>query len=59
MTAIASPERGGQQPAGAGRPATPTASPRADLEALAFLVALFGILLVVVVTIGTTSPFGP
>jgi hypothetical protein len=59
MTAIASPERGGEQPGGAGRPTELKASRRSDLEALVFLVGLFGALLVVVVAIGSASPFGP
>ncbi len=59
MTAIAPPERRGEQPGGAGRPAGLEARRRSDLEALAFLVGLFGALLVVVVAIGSASPIGP
>ncbi len=58
MTAAATPERGGRQPGVAERPATLKTSRRGDLEALAFLIGLFAIL-VAVVTIGSTSPFGP
>ena len=59
MAATATPERGGQQPVDAGRPAGLRRSRRGDLEALAFLIGLFGTILVVVVTIGSTTPFGP
>ncbi len=59
MTAPAPPEHVGEQPGGAGRPVGLKASRRGDLEALAFLVGLFGTLLVLVVTIGSASPFGP
>ena len=59
MTAIASPEHDGKQPGGVGRQPEGRASRRGDLEALAFLVGLFGTLLVAVVIIGSASPFGP
>ncbi len=59
MTAIAPPERGGDRPGAVGRPTGLKVSRRDELEAVAFLVGLLGILLVVVVTIGSASPFGP
>jgi hypothetical protein len=59
MTASATPERGGPQPSAAERPAGLKSSRRGDLEALAFLIGMFGTILVVVVTIGSTLPFGP
>ncbi len=58
MTAIAPPERDGRQPGGADDAAAGGARRRGGLEALAFLVGLFGILLALVVTIGQASPFG-
>ncbi len=58
MTATATPERGGQQAGDTERPVGLESSRRGDLEALAFLIGLFGTILAVVVMIGSTSPFG-
>ncbi len=59
MTAPATPERRGPQPGDAVRPDRLRSSRRNDLETLGFLVGLLGAILVVVLTIGSSSPFGP
>lgn len=59
MTTIEVPGRGPERPGGTALLARVRASRRVELEALGLLVGVLGILLVVVATVGSASPFGP
>lgn len=59
MTTVEVHQRGSERPGGPALLARTRASRRGELEAVGLLVGILGVLVVVVATVGSASPFGP